>query len=103
MTANLPLPDDINPDTYAAGLRSFTGLETSAHDIVINVVRATRPYTATQDAYDAACVALARHRERADRAEALLAKVRDHIGDHGDGEIDLWAVRELLAGREVTR
>lgn len=36
----------------------------------------TPPHTPTQDAYDAACVALARHRERADRAEAAVQRVR---------------------------
>jgi hypothetical protein len=100
MTANLPLPPDIDPDQYAAGLRAFTGVETSARDIVINVIRAVRPYTATQEAYERACAALAEHRARADAAEALLAQMRDHLGRER-GEIDLRAVRELLAGREV--
>lgn len=31
---------------------------------------------------------------------ALLGKVRDHVGQHGDGEVDVWSLRELLAGRE---
>ena len=55
----------------------------------------------TQDAYDATVRALEKHRARADRAEALLEKVRDHVGEHGQGEIDVWSLREVLAGREV--
>jgi len=53
------------------------------------------------DAYEKVCAALAKQRERADRAEKLLAAVRDHVGDHAsEGEVDWWSVRELLAGRE---
>lgn len=34
-----------------------------------------------------------------DRLTALLNEVRDYVGNHGDGEVDVWALRELLAGR----
>ena len=54
----------------------------------------------TPDAYEKVCAALAAQRERADQAEKLLAAVRDHVGERGDGEVDWWSVRELLAGRE---
>lgn len=57
----------------------------------------------TWDAYWAAVRAIDKHRERADRAEGALQQLRDHIGTHNDGcgEVDMWAVREILAGREV--
>lgn len=38
-----------------------------------------------------------------ERLHALLAKVRDYVGEHGDGEVDVWSLREVLAGREVAR
>lgn len=36
-----------------------------------------RPYYPTQDAYDATCRALEKHRKRADQAEASIARVHD--------------------------
>lgn len=59
------------------------------------------PQTPTQDAYDAAWAAIEAHRRRADAAEALLERVRGYVGEHGDGEVDVWSLREVLAGREV--
>jgi hypothetical protein len=36
-----------------------------------------------------------------ERLRALLDDVRDHVGVHGDGAVDVWSLRELLAGRRV--
>lgn len=36
-----------------------------------------------------------------ERLRALLTKVRGYVGEHGDGEVDVWSLREVLAGREV--
>lgn len=33
-------------------------------------------------------------------AEALLQEVRDWVGGHDCGEVDVWGLRELLAGRK---
>ncbi len=55
----------------------------------------------TQDAYDAACRAIKMWRTRAYEAEALLEKVRGYVGGHNDGEVDVWSLREVLAGRQV--
>lgn len=37
--------------------------------------------------------------EQAEKDAALLKAVREYIGEHGDGEVDVWSLRELLAGR----
>lgn len=45
-----------------------------------------------------------RHREaieeRLREARALLKDVRDYVGGHDDGEVDVWSLRETLAGRK---
>ncbi|MEV1331147.1 hypothetical protein AB0J20_16395 [Micromonospora costi] len=45
-----------------------------------------------------------RHREaiegRLREARALLQDVRDYVGGHDDGEVDVWSLRETLAGRK---
>lgn len=42
-----------------------------------------RPYYPTQDAYDAACRALANHRERAERYRQLAAEILGHFTEPG--------------------
>jgi hypothetical protein len=51
-----------------------------------------RPYYPTQDAYDAACAALEKHRQRADQAEADLLKVIDER-DEREALLDRFAAK----------
>ncbi|MGI5223545.1 hypothetical protein [Actinoallomurus sp. CA-142502] len=65
-------------------IRSFGALADAAllaveEDPILEI----RPYYPTQHAYEAACRALANHRERADRYRALATEILSHITQHG--------------------
>lgn len=39
--------------------------------------------------------------DEVEQLRGQLQVVRDWVGEHGDGAVDVWSLREILAGREV--
>ncbi|MDG4792118.1 hypothetical protein O7626_40600 [Micromonospora sp. WMMD1102] len=89
---------------YAAGLAAGRTPPTNSDDLYLSIAVGIDPVDPEECAVSptfraAVDAAVAAGRTAAAEDRALLDRVREHIGNHGDGEVDVWSLRELLAGR----